>query len=205
VQDNEHRTWDAYGTQYWPTEFLVDARGRVRYASIGEGDYGRTESRIRALLAERGDAALGADARPRGALTPSARTTPETYLGTDRAEGWVRGEPRPGRASYTRPVAALPLNTFALGGTWDVGGQPATAVADATIDAEVQARRVYLVLGSDHARPRNVQVLVDGRRVRDVTVTGQRLYPLVSLPRLRRFRLTLRVAPGVSAYAFTFG
>jgi hypothetical protein len=78
-------------------------------------------------------------------------------------------------------------------------------VADATIDAEVQARRVYLVMGADHARPRAVQVLIDGRRTRDVTVTGQRLYALVSLPALRRFRLTLRVPAGVTAYAFTFG
>jgi hypothetical protein len=38
-----------------------------------------------------------------------------------------------------------------------------------------------------------------------VTVRGQRLYELVSLPRAEQHRLTLRVAPGVSGYAFTFG
>jgi hypothetical protein len=69
----------------------------------------------------------------------------------------------------------------------------------------VQARRVYLVMGSDHARPRAVRVEVDGHPTRSVTVSGERLYTLVSLPRPRRFRLTLRVPSGVSAYAFTFG
>jgi hypothetical protein len=38
-----------------------------------------------------------------------------------------------------------------------------------------------------------------------VTVRGQRLYTLVSLPREGRHRLGLRFAPGVSGYAFTFG
>jgi hypothetical protein len=80
----------------------------------------------------------------------------------------------------------------------------------------VQAKNVYLVLSSAGGRPRPVQVLLDGRPVsarqagadvRDgrVTVRGQRLYTLVSLPRNERHRLTLRFAPGVSGFAFTFG
>jgi len=72
------------------------------------------------------------------------------------------------------------------------------------------------VLSSAGHRPRGVQVLLDGRPVTDgdagadvrggrATVTGQRLYALVSLPRNERHRLTLRFAPGVSGFAFTFG
>ena len=38
-----------------------------------------------------------------------------------------------------------------------------------------------------------------------VTVTGDRLYTLVRLPRAGRHHLRLRVPPGVSGYAFTFG
>ena len=38
-----------------------------------------------------------------------------------------------------------------------------------------------------------------------VTVTSQRLYTLVSLPRNERRALTLRLSPGVSGFAFTFG
>jgi thioredoxin family protein len=80
----------------------------------------------------------------------------------------------------------------------------------------VQAKNVYLVLSSAGRRPRAVQVLLDGRPIPDreagadvhggrATVTGQRLYTLVSLPRNERHRLTLRLAPGVSGFAFTFG
>jgi len=41
-----------YRTQYWPTLYLIDKRGRLRYTHIGEGAYPETEAAIQALLAE---------------------------------------------------------------------------------------------------------------------------------------------------------
>jgi hypothetical protein len=38
-----------------------------------------------------------------------------------------------------------------------------------------------------------------------VTVQGERLYTLVSLPHDEHHHLTLHFAPGVTGYAFTFG
>jgi hypothetical protein len=38
-----------------------------------------------------------------------------------------------------------------------------------------------------------------------VTVRGQRLYELVSLPHDEQHALSVQVPPGVSAYDFTFG
>jgi len=52
AQDNDRKTWGAYNTRYWPTLFLVDKWGRIRYSHIGEGAYQETESAIRTLLAE---------------------------------------------------------------------------------------------------------------------------------------------------------
>jgi cytochrome c biogenesis protein CcdA len=216
VQDNEMGTWNAYGNMYWPADYLIDARGEVRYAGIGEGDYDKTEAAIRSLLPEAGRTDLGAEADPRDVVVPSKETSPETYLGTARADGWLDGEPKPGRHTYPGVEGRLPLNAFAYGGEWTIGREAATAGAGATIDAQVQAKNIYLVLSSARRRPRSVQVLLDGRPVTggeagaDVhggraTVTGQRLYALVSLPRNERHRLTLRVAPGVSGFAFTFG
>jgi cytochrome c biogenesis protein CcdA/thiol-disulfide isomerase/thioredoxin len=215
VQDNNYGTWNAYGNQYWPADYLVDATGQVRYAAFGEGDYGRTESAIRALLAEAGRARLGALAHPSGVIVPSAQATPETYLGSARAQGWVPSEPRPGTVAHRVP-GSLPLNAFAYGGTWRITSESATAVSGGTIDAEVQGKNVYLVLSSAGGSPRPVQVLLDGRPVAadragaDVhagvaTVTGQRLYSLISAPTAERHRLQLRFADGVSGYAFTFG
>jgi cytochrome c biogenesis protein CcdA/thiol-disulfide isomerase/thioredoxin len=215
VQDNEMGTWNAYGNEYWPADYLVDAKGQVRYATFGEGDYDKTETAIRALLAEAGDA-VGARSRPSGVVLPSQQTTPETYLGTERAEGWI-DQPKNGEHDYgVAPGGSLALNDFALSGTWQIGGQPATAVANAGIDVEFQAKHVYLVLSSEGERPRSVRVLLDGRPIAAaaagsdvhdarVTVRGQRLYTLVSLAHAGRHRLSLRLQPGVTGYAFTFG
>jgi cytochrome c biogenesis protein CcdA/thiol-disulfide isomerase/thioredoxin len=216
VQDNDYGTWNAYGNQYWPADYLVDATGQVRYVSFGEGDYGKTETAIRALLTASGARTPTGMAQPHDVVVPSDLATPETYLGTERAQGWTNG-PHAGTHTYTAPPAgSLPVNDFAFGGTWRIGGQPATALSGATIDAEFKAKDVYLVLSSAGGKPRQIQVLLDGRPIPAadqgadvhggaVTVTGQRLYTLVSLPGDQQHRLTLRLAPGITGYAFTFG
>ena len=215
AQDNEYATWGAWGNQYWPAKYLIDARGRVRYAHFGEGAYEETEAAIRALLAEAGRDRLGPMAEARVETADPELVTPETYLGHERAEGFVPGPPRPGHGVYDAPDELRPVS-FALSGAWYVGQESATAVRDARIEARVTARRVFLVLSSKGGRPRSVQVLLDGRPVGDdeagedvrggrVTVREERLYRLVSLPRVEDRRLTLRVPAGVTGYAFTFG
>ncbi|GAB4556145.1 MAG: hypothetical protein OHK0023_28180 [Anaerolineae bacterium] len=52
AQDNEGMTWRSYRQRYWPTIYLIDKRGQIRYQRIGEGAYPQTESAIQALLAE---------------------------------------------------------------------------------------------------------------------------------------------------------
>ena len=205
VQDNRYRVWNAFGNQYWPAKYLIDAKGRVRYTHFGEGGYEKTESAIRALLAERGDGRIGARAKAEGVVRPGGGAqTPETYLGSKRAEGWLPGSPTDGVHDYPG-ARGLPLNGFSLKGRWKVTGEGATAVRGASLDAHVRAQKVYLVLRSAGKRPRSVGVSVDGRASRPVTVTGDRLYTLVRLPRAGDHRLHLRFAPGVSGYAFTFG
>jgi cytochrome c biogenesis protein CcdA/thiol-disulfide isomerase/thioredoxin len=215
VQDNEMGTWNAYGNEYWPADYLIDARGQVRYAAFGEGDYDKTETAIRALLAEKGSQ-VGERSRPSDVVVPSQQATPETYLGTERGQGWI-DPPKTGTHSYGSPLTGrLSLNDFAFSGTWRIAGQPATAVENAGIDVDFQAKNVYLVLSSAAATPRPVQVLLDGRPISAadagadvhgavVTVRGQRLYTLVSLRKDERHRLGLRFAPGVTGFAFTFG
>lgn len=52
AQDNDGVTWQAYGTRYWPTLFVIDKRGHLRYTHIGEGAYTETEQVIQDLLKE---------------------------------------------------------------------------------------------------------------------------------------------------------
>src|SRR5277367_604131 len=90
VQDNNLGTWNAYGNEYWPADYLIDAKGQVRYAAFGEGDYDKTETAIRGLLAEAGHQ-VGGKSHPTGVIAPSEIATPETYMGTARGEGWING------------------------------------------------------------------------------------------------------------------
>jgi thiol-disulfide isomerase/thioredoxin len=52
VTDNDYSTWKAYGVEAWPTLFLLDKQGRVRWTHVGEGYYDETEAVIKKLLAE---------------------------------------------------------------------------------------------------------------------------------------------------------
>ena len=52
AQDNNGDTWRAYKNHYWPTLYLIDKQGHIRYIHIGEGRYNETEENIKALLEE---------------------------------------------------------------------------------------------------------------------------------------------------------
>ena len=205
VQDNNLDTWNAWANQYWPADYLIDDTGHVRYATFGEGDYTTTEAAIRALLAQAGAKHLGAGAKAHGAIVPSSVATPETYLGTARAAGWVGGEPLFGTHVYLAPGYALSVNDFAYGGTWSIGNQQALAGPGATIEARVQAENVYIVLSPPSHGSGHVSVSVDGRPTRTLDVTQQRLYTVASFAGDSVHMISLRFSPGTSGYSFTFG
>ncbi len=56
--DSVHSIWQAFSNEYWPADYIVDAKGRVRYRHFGEGDYEKSERVIQALLKENGASAL---------------------------------------------------------------------------------------------------------------------------------------------------
>ena len=53
VTDNDYKTWTAYKVEAWPTVFLLDKQGRIRWMRVGEGDYDKAERLIQTLLAEK--------------------------------------------------------------------------------------------------------------------------------------------------------
>jgi cytochrome c biogenesis protein CcdA/thiol-disulfide isomerase/thioredoxin len=213
VQDNNLATWNAYGNQYWPAEYFIDAKGNVRFVHFGEGSYEEKEKVIRELLAEAGHPVSGAGSATR-AIAPSAGiTTPESYLGAARAERFVNGKVAQGLHEYGDPRSPPP-NGLAYHGRWRIALESATA-AGGSLDLNFGARRVYLVLGSPGGS-RGMRVLLDGRPIPSrfagtdvhhgaVEVSSQRLYNLVNLPKVGHHVLRLIPEPGVMGYAFTFG
>jgi cytochrome c biogenesis protein CcdA/thiol-disulfide isomerase/thioredoxin len=214
AQDNELATWNAYGNQYWPAEYFIDSRGRVRFAHFGEGEYGEKEKVIRELLAEAGKAPELVPARIKAVAPSPTVTTPETYLGAARAERFVNPMLSPGSHDFGSPESP-PANEFAYRGRWRITLDSATAEHGAALDLSFGARRVYLVLGSlGHSR--RMRVLLDGRPIPNalagtdvhngiVTISAQRLYNLVDLPKVEHHTLRLVPEAGVTGYAFTFG
>ena len=221
--DNELAIWRAFNNRYWPAHYLADAQGRIRYHHFGEGRTDETEAAIRALLAEKG-ARLGGVAKVSSSGASAAADfasirSPETYLGTRKAQNFVSpGGLREGFVDYRLPPA-FDLNQWAFGGSWAVERersilrQPGGSIA-----FRFRARDLHLVLGSATGRPVRFRVLIDGKAPGedhgmdiDVAgngeVTGQRLYQLIrqkDASRERLFSITFLDA-GVEAYAFTFG
>ena len=92
AQDNDFDTWRAYSNRAWPSKYLIDKDGLVRYAHVGEGAYNTTEQKIQELLFETGACTshipVGSVTRPN--LDPQAGSggqTRELYAGRDRNRG----------------------------------------------------------------------------------------------------------------------
>ncbi len=213
VQDNDLATFTAYGTEYWPAEYFIDAKGRVRYVHFGEGEYDEKEQVIRELLAEAGRSVGKGESGAAGIEASTGVTTPESYLGSLRADRFVNGPISSGTQNFGNP-ARPSSDKLAYSGRWKISPESATAEGGA-LDLSFGARRVYLVLGSP-GESRRVRVLLDGKPIPAklagadvhngvVTVSSQRLYDLVDLPKVENRTLRLVPESGVMGYAFTFG
>ena len=201
--DNDYATWTAYGNQYWPAEYLIDATGVIRHVTFGEGDYDGTESVIRQLLTAANPARPLTGATNVPDATPTDTQTPETYLGYEYAPLHVTGA-QPAQDQdhvYTAPTT-VEQDTFALSGTWNDGEQALTAGANAKLELRYEADVVYLVIGGTGT----VTVQLNGTTTSTLQISGvPKLYTLEKgssdLPAI----LTLLATPGVQAYDFTFG
>ncbi|MGC2397559.1 MAG: cytochrome c biogenesis protein DipZ, partial [Rhodomicrobium sp.] len=58
--DSNYAIWRAFGNQYWPAHYFIDAEGRIRHHHFGEGDYGESERIIQTLLQEAGEKKVSA-------------------------------------------------------------------------------------------------------------------------------------------------
>jgi hypothetical protein len=221
VIDNDYAIWRAFDNHYWPALYLADPDGVIRHHRFGEGGYDEAERAIKQLLDEAGDSDL-----PAGAVHVAADgvevaadwdqlESPETYLGLVRGERFAaaRGEDR----AYVVPDV-LRLNQWALAGEWTIRQDSAFLDEGAgTIAYRFRARDVNLVMGSTRGET-PFRVLIDGRSPGSSSGADcdQEGHGVLLQPRLHQlirqrdsvdehtFEIAFE-APGVGAYAFTFG
>ena len=213
VQDNNFATWTAYDNHYWPAKFIIDKDGYIRFTHFGEGSYDETEKVIQELLKE-----AGAKNVTNKISNPEYQVdagTPETYLGSDRTAGLVSPEGIvPGQPMKFTAPKNIPSDSFAYTGTWTIMDQYANPQKGASLQYNFSAKEVYLVMRPNGKTPAKVGVTLDGKKqdfgvdVKNgtVTVDGDRLYKLISLPTAGHHLLRLDFEDGeAQLYAFTFG
>ena len=224
--DNDYAIWRAFGNQYWPAHYFIDAQGRIRHHHFGEGDYDGSEKIIQQLLAEAGNKGVSGDMVAVNATGAQAAAddkdvqSPETYVGYERADNFASAGGAVQDAEHGYDIPALRLNEWGLGGNWTVGKESATSGdKGAAIAFKFHARDLHLVLGpAASGAPVHFRVTVDGLPPGDShgadtsadglgLVDGQRLYQLVRQNGAvadHVFKIEF-LDPGAQAFAFTFG
>ena len=225
--DSKFAIWRAFGNEYWPAVYFIDAKGNIRHHQFGEGEYAESERIIQQLLTDAG--ARGVSGELVAVTAPGAEAAPdlgdlkslENYLGLERTENFTS----PGGAVLGKRhtyVASNPLrlNHWSLAGDWTM--QRAAAAlneAGGRIVYRFHARDLHLIMGPA-ARESSVRfrVRIDGQppgaaHGSDVdergngTVIEQRMYQLIRQPPPiidRQFEIEF-LDPGVEAFSFTFG
>jgi len=193
AQDNDYATWRAYNNEYWPAEYLIDAKGDIRHTHFGEGEYDETEKAIRNLLREAGNK-LPETMSHVSDNTPTDELTPETYLGSERRE------------RFSNDAKKLPLHHFALDGSWTTAPEFAAPNPGASLRFHFDADKVFLVMKPVKAGA-SVQIELDGKPKGSLNIDADKLYTLVDLKgKPGEHTLRLRFQAGqVRLYAFTFG
>jgi thiol-disulfide isomerase/thioredoxin len=230
VVDNEREIWKAFANRYWPSKYLLDKEGYLRYAHFGEGAYRECEEALRELLLEVNSTLafppLMEPVRPEdrdGALCypPSG----ELYLGHARGRiGNEGGFKEDLIADYTLP-ASLGENQFYLGGRWASTAEYVEAAGDGphSIVLKYEATGVNLVMAAPRGGACDVLMLQDGKplarsqkasdtrfRTMDgsdesyILVQQARMYSLLDNHEFGQHMLELRCPAGVAAFAFTF-
>lgn len=219
AQDNSFGTWNNYNNQYWPAEYLIDAKGSIRRTHFGEGKYDETEKAIQELLKEAGQKVTsGLDTMPD--QTPKAQQSPETYLGSARMQYYYpNGAVGNGQQAFT--LSENPQdNSFSLGGEWNITNENAISGKNATLTYHFTAGKVNLVLRPGSSKQGKMRVFIDGKVVDStnaghdvdakdgiVTIDSDRLYNIVDLQeKVENHVLKLEFQiRGIEAFAFTFG
>ena len=225
--DSEYVIWRAFNNNYWPAQYFIDARGRIRHTHFGEGSYEQSEMVVQRLLMEAGASGIGDDlvtVDPKGfevAADWATLKSPENYVGYERAEGFSSpGGAAPDKSRMYELPARFNRNNWALAGDWTIKRDAAELnKPDGRIAYRFHARDFNLVMGPAVVGTSvKFRVLIDGRppgaaHGLDVdeqgngTLAEQRLHQLIrQTGAIADKQLEIEfLLPGAEVFCFTFG
>jgi hypothetical protein len=230
VIDSNREIWKAFANRYWPTRYLLDQEGYLRYGHFGEGGYAECEQVIQELLREIDPAMqlpplLEAVREEDHAGAVCYRASGELYLGNRRGRIGNEGGFKEDQIADYEFSVQLEENFFYANGRWASTEEYFEAVDSGphTLRLKYEASAVNLVMACPHAPSAEVVVFQDGKPLsrkqatRDtrfrsaadgeesfVVVDSARMYFLMDNHEFRAHELELRCSTGVAAFAFTF-
>jgi thiol-disulfide isomerase/thioredoxin len=230
VIDSNREIWKAFANRYWPTKYLLDKDGYLRYAHFGEGGYGECEQIIQELLREIDPVIelppiMESVREEDHAGAVCYRATGELYLGHQRGRIGNKGGFKEDQIADYSFNGLLDENFFYAIGRWASTAEYFEAVEEGPhrLRLKYEASAVNLVMASPHAPDAEVLIFQDGQPLTQKLGTGdtrfrgarerQESYVVVNSPRMYSLadnhefglhELELRCSAGVAAFAFTF-
>ncbi len=232
VIDSNREIWKSFANRYWPTKYLIDKDGYLRYGHFGEGAYAECEQVIQELLRE-----INPNMKLPELMDPVReedhpgnvcyRPTGELYLGHRRGRiGNQTGFKEDAIADYAFDGDPAE-NFFYANGRWAATAEYFEAVesGEHKLLLQYEASAVNLVMAAPHSPSAEVVILQDGKpltrnqatkdtRFRSsncssgeesyISVDRARMYFLVDNQEFGKHQLELRCSAGVAAFAFTF-
>jgi thiol-disulfide isomerase/thioredoxin len=231
VIDSDYELWKAFANRCWPTKYLLDSEGYLRWAHFGEGAYRECEETIQELLREiNPSVVLPSFMQPVRAEDAQGAVcyvgSPEIYLGNKRGRiGNPEGFKEDQIADYDFTTGQLEEGYFYARGRWASTAEYFESVGEGEhrLTLKYSASTVNLVMASPRGSACEVMILQDGRpltsqqatadtrfRISDQTdvsvieVRAARMYALVDNHDFEEHTLELICPPGLAAFAFTF-
>ena len=200
--DSDLVTWRNFDNHYWPAHYLADSTGELRQVKFGEGGEATTEKLVRELLREANpDVQLPAPVFTDDEPAVNGPRTPETYLGSARANNIAGDRLSNGTSSYSFPDKQA-SDTFSLDWRWNVSAQSISPdVGAARLRLRYQGKQVNLVASGEG----DITYTTGGEK-RTIHVSGvPNSIELVSTEDTQEGTLDLEASEGLSLYSFTFG
>jgi thiol-disulfide isomerase/thioredoxin len=177
VVDDFYTIWKAYSNQAWPSRYLIDANGNIRFHLEGEGDDHNFEVAIRQLLVEAhpGLKFPASDSIPQPVFGPDCGMIPTAEMAVGPWEGHGTLENpnpyHPGEVVNYKLPEKVDDGRAVVSGRWETDpngmifrgkGQEPKENAE-RLRMRYHATELYVVMNVSRGKPERVYVLQDGK------------------------------------------